>query len=209
MNVARHLTSIKSIALTATLLVASLVLVAGLWAPAANAASGITNVTSNIASVPSGNNLVLTISAQNDGDVQELEVDHSLEAQLPEFSVYASESNPYGDSKADFDALGVTVTYNSTDSAWTIDLGEYVTNVIQSDMGDEIKFYFTLRSADQVLWGDMYNASAWPTFDFNLAEGTSEVVEGTEYSLVEPTEDDEETEEEAVIPGVPNTSVVW
>jgi hypothetical protein len=71
---------------------------------------------------------VLTVVVKEAITPVELEVDHSKEKQLPEFSVYADEENPYGDSKEDFATLGVTVEYN--DGTWTIDF---------SEAGEEVK----------------------------------------------------------------------
>ncbi|MGI5971841.1 MAG: S-layer homology domain-containing protein, partial [Oscillospiraceae bacterium] len=50
--------------------------------------------------------LIVTASGTN---LYELEVDHSLEGDLPEFSVYASETNPYGtdEDKTAFESYGV------------------------------------------------------------------------------------------------------
>lgn len=55
---------------------------------------------------------VLEVEAK-DKDLPELEVVHNM-SNLPEFSVYASEENPYGDDKAkdNFEKLGVDVKYN-------------------------------------------------------------------------------------------------
>lgn len=181
----------------AGLAVVTAVVLAFSWMMTAVGASGIVSVTSNIASVSATESLKLNIKIQNDGDVHMLEVDHSVST-LPEFSVYANEADPYGADRADYIAAGATVTYSEASSEWTIDIGQAFTNEIIDNHGGEISFYFTLKDSNgQLLWGDMYNASAWPSFNFDLVEGTAEMVEGTENSLYEP-----------VIPGVPNTSVV-
>lgn len=166
------------------------------------AASGIVQVTSNIADVPGGASLVLTVGTQNDGDVYELEVDHSLQSVLPEFSVYANESNPYGTSRANFEAMGVTVSYSAAANQWVIDFGDEVTDDIR-DNGGDVRFYFVLRDADDnILWGSMSPTSPENTFNFNLVEGTGdELVPEPSDDIVEDEEDD------VVIPGVPNTSV--
>jgi hypothetical protein len=79
----------------------------------------------------------------------ELEVDHSLEATLPEFSVYASE-NPYGDSQDEFEALDVTVEY--VDGTWTITFPEEM-----EDELSDIKFYLRVIAANDNGFGSMYN----------------------------------------------------
>ena len=56
-------------------------------------------------------NFVLTVKA-SDENLYELEVDHSLEGILPEFSVYASAEEVYGGQEAAFEAAGVSVEYD-------------------------------------------------------------------------------------------------
>jgi len=67
---------------------------------------------------------ILTVDAF-DLNLYELEIDHSFEGSLPEFSVYASEATPWGtpEDKAQFDAAGVTITYDDVEQVWTIDFG--------------------------------------------------------------------------------------
>lgn len=178
---------------------ASLALIIGLLSPIANASS-IVGVSTNIADVPGGDSFVMTVTTQNDGDVYELEVDHSYEGTYPEFSVYADETNPYGSAQdaADFEALGVSVTYSAASSQWTIDFGDTITQGMVSG-GGIANFYFVLKDdSGNALWGSMYDTTPENTFNFDLVNGTGD-------SLVPPAADDED---EAVIPGVPNTSVV-
>jgi len=63
---------------------------------------------------------VLTVDAF-DLNLYELEIDHSFEGTLPEFSVYADALNPWGtpEDKAQFDAAGVTIAYDETAQKWT------------------------------------------------------------------------------------------
>lgn len=137
--------------------------IVNLFSPAAHASS-LASVSSNIAGVPGGENLILRVAAHNDGNLAKLEIDHSMSATLPEFSVYADEANPYGTSKADFDTLGVTVTYTAATSEWVIDLGSGVTQQIREN-DEGIKFYFVLRDADRViLWGSMDSVTPENTF---------------------------------------------
>lgn len=168
-------------------------------------ASSIVKVTSNIADVPGGASLVLTIGTQNDGDVHELEVDHTLYAQLPEFSVYADEADPYGgatcgpssdqDCRTQFENAGVEVTYSAAENQWVIDFGDAVTDVIRNN--GQINFHFVLRDANRnILWGSMDLPAPESTFRFDAIEGTGDSL------LVEVDQDND-----VVIPGVPNTSV--
>ena len=86
---------------------------------------------------------VLTVDAADD-NLYELEIDHSLSATLPEFSVYADAANPWGtpEDKAQFDDAGVTVAYDATDQVWTIDFGDTVTDAFIANGG--ITFYMVL-----------------------------------------------------------------
>lgn len=193
MHIPNQITNYKSLLIATGLILAAVALVISLVAPAARAAS-LTSVSSNIAAVPDGETLVLRVAAQNQDNVHELEVDHSLQGTLPEFSVYANEANPYGTSEADFVANGVTVTYSAANSEWTIDFGRTVTDII-IDNGGDVQFYFVLRDASRnILWGSMDTVTPENTFTFDLIEGTGDsfVAEDTE---------------EVVVPGVPNTSV--
>lgn len=175
-------------------------LVVSLLAPMARASS-VVGVTSNIADVPNGESLVLTVTAQNDGDVAELEIDTSLPAVFPDFSVYADEADPYGGDGPLFASAGVTVTYDAAKSQWVIDFGQDVTDEIRNN-GGKINFYMVLRDANNVaLWGSMNLPAPDSTFSFDVIAGTGD-------SLVPPANDnDDDDEEPAVVPGVPNTAL--
>lgn len=81
----------------------------------------------------------------------ELEVDHSVE-EMPEFSVYADESDPYGGDKSQFEAVGVTVEYSN--GKFNIDLGSQITQLMASK--PEVKFYYAVRDySGKYLWGSM------------------------------------------------------
>jgi len=96
-------------------------------------------------------NFVLTVDAADvSGGLFELEIDHSMEGNpaTPEFSVYASETDPYGGQQTLFEeTFGVTVTYsgNQTNGTWTIDFGETITDLFTED---GIEFY--LRAKDEL-----------------------------------------------------------
>ncbi len=70
---------------------------------------------------------------------------------MPEFSVYASEDDPYGGQEAAFKAQGVTVTYDADEQKWTIDFGENVTSQIVDNGG--ITFYLVLVDEAGNKWG--------------------------------------------------------
>lgn len=182
---------------------AATVLVAGYLASTVNASS-IVGVTSNVADVPGGDGLVLTISADNAGDIYELEFDHSLEGNpaTPEFSVYASEADPYGGDGALFASVGVSVTYSQADSQWVIDFGPTMTQTMSDAASGEVTFYFVLKDATgNVLWGSMLPTTPENTFSYNLVDGSGD-------SLTPPAPEPPVVveEPEPVVPGVPNTS---
>lgn len=203
--------NIKRFGLAMASVAAAVMLVIG-WLTTVVGASSIVQVTSNIADVPGGANLVLTVGTQNDGDVYELEIDHSLSSLLPEFSVYADEANPYGgatcgpgsvlDCKTEFNNAGVTVTYSAAANQWVIDFGQTVTDVIRDN--GKVNFYFVLRDANKnTLWGSM-GGNGQPAAEEGIFR--FDAVAGTGDSLI-PDENDEDDYEEVVVPGVPNTSL--
>ena len=95
----------------------------------------------------------------------ELEVDHSLESEFPEFSVYADSADPYGGSKSQFEALGVSVAYSN--GKFTIDLGEAVTEALADK--PEVKFYYAVRDTEgKYLWGSMNPTTAENTRTYKV-----------------------------------------
>ncbi|NLC94747.1 MAG: hypothetical protein GX676_03540 [Bacilli bacterium] len=106
----------------------------------------------------------------SDQTLFKLEVDHSFEGTLPEFSVYASEDNPYGslETKAEFEAFGVTVTYDADTQTWTIDFGTTVTAMFL-DAG-QVTFYIVLYDEQGYTWGSMYNVTPENTFTYVLKD---------------------------------------
>ncbi|MFZ6053554.1 hypothetical protein, partial [Halocola ammonii] len=87
-----------------------------------------------------GGNFVWTVDASDD-NLFSLEVDHSLQNSLPEFTVYADAGDPYGSQQAedDFTAAGVSVVYDDVNQTWTIDFGPAVTQQFIDNGG--ITFY--------------------------------------------------------------------
>lgn len=190
--------NIKSLGLTLLSVALSVILVVSWLATAVNA-SGVVGVTSNIADVPGGDNLVLTVTIEDDGDVERLEVDHSFEPALPSFHVYTDEVDPYGGGEAQFVSAGVDVIYSEANSQWVIDFGSAVTDVFR-DTGN-VSFYLALDGAagdgtNDKIWGGMHPPTAENTFSFNLVDGTGD-------SLVPEVVE----EDEPIVPGVPNTSL--
>jgi hypothetical protein len=80
----------------------------------------------------------------NDMNLYELEIDHNFEGTLPEFSVYASEENPYGTEadRTEFESYGVIVTYDATTQTWTIDFGQTVTDLVRT--AGQFRIYTTV-----------------------------------------------------------------
>ncbi len=115
--------------------------------------------------------LVLTVDAA-DLNLYELEIDHILESDptLPEFSVYASETDPYGGDGALFASAGVTVDYDATEQVWTIDFGDVITDKFITNGG--ITFYMVLKDLAGNTWGSMS-----PTTDANTYIYTIELDE--------------------------------
>lgn len=105
--------------------------------------------------VPVGGSLILEIKPEGQ-DFFVLEVDHSLQGVLPEFSVYASEVNPYGDQedRDQFGEAGVTVSYSVSEGKWTLDLGQAVTDVLRNQ--SNVRFNFVVKDANgNNIWGSM------------------------------------------------------
>jgi len=127
-------------------------------------------------------NLVLTVTADDDAALSELEIDHSMEGTLPEFSVYADIANPYGtaDDKAQFESAGVSVTY--ADGVWTIDFGSTITNTIVNNGG--ITFYMVLKDTSGNSWGSMSPTTAENTYAYTIARDTT----APTMTSVEPAE---------------------
>lgn len=116
---------------------------------------------------------VLQVAAA-DNNLRELEVDHNM-SELPEFSVYANEENPYGSDelKAQFNAQGVTVTYDAETQTWTIDFGQAVTNKM-TEKGD-VKFYFVLKDESGNEWGSMDPTTEENTFNYTVTKEEDDI----------------------------------
>gem|GEM_PF-2543235 len=115
-------------------------------------------------------NFVWVVDALDmDDNLYKLEIDHSLEDYYPEFSVYASEENPYGteDDRQQFEAFGVTVTYDAVQQAWTFDFGADLTDGIIGYGG--ITFYVVLKDTAGNQWGTMYGTTPENTFAYTIS----------------------------------------
>jgi adenosine/AMP kinase len=104
----------------------------------------------------------------SDKNLYELEVDHSFDGTLPEFSVYARADDPYGGQGEAFAAKGVTVTYDADEQKWTIDFGENVTNQIVDNGG--ITFYLVIKDQAGNQWGSMDPTTPENTFKYNVTQ---------------------------------------
>jgi len=110
---------------------------------------------------------VWEVDAADAGDnLYELEVDHSMEASLTEFSVYASETDPYGGEGDTFAAAGVSVLYSATEQKWTIDFGTDITNAFIANSG--ITFYIVLKDQAGNTWGSMSPTTEENTFPYTF-----------------------------------------
>ena len=114
-----------------------------------------------------GDTFSLTIEAEDD-NLFELEIDHSMETTLPEFSVYASEADPYGGDGDLFAAQGVSVTYDDETQTWVIDFGETVSGMIANNGG--ITFYLVLKDMAGNQWGSMYDVTPENTFKYTVSQ---------------------------------------
>jgi len=87
---------------------------------------------------------ILTVQA-SDENLRELEIDHSMEATLDEFSVYADAGNPYGtaEDKTKFQEAGVVVDYDADTQTWTIDFGTAISDAFVANGG--ITFYLVAK----------------------------------------------------------------
>jgi|GEM_PF-1191965 len=121
---------------------------------------------------------VLIVSAYDETELAELEVDHSMEGLLPEFSVYADSADPYGspEDQEAFESYGVSVAYD--DGTWTIDFGPDATDAFVANGG--ITFYLVIKDAAGNAWGSMYDITDENTFIYTITrEEESGVWDGT------------------------------
>jgi len=92
---------------------------------------------------------VLTVEASDNEALYSLEVDFNVGApgdgspgKLPEFTVYASEDDPYGGQEEAFEEYGVTVTYE--DGTWEINLGTGF-EVLEDFGMEDLVFYLVVH----------------------------------------------------------------
>ncbi|WP_035375950.1 InlB B-repeat-containing protein, partial [Haploplasma axanthum] len=142
--------------------------------------------------------LVLVVKAY-DENLKELEIDHNLErlAELPEFSVYADSTNPYGDSKNAFEQLGVIVTFK--DGEWTITFGESREEIIKNNT-NKFVVYFVVSDYAGNKFGSMDPTTPGNTIEINVYNVSTtiyedviekKVFEGEKLDLEAPKSNDE------------------
>lgn len=110
---------------------------------------------------------IFVVDAADAVGLYELEIDHSMSATLPEFSLYADSTNVYGDfeSATQFTtAAGVQASYDETEQKWTIDFGTGVTNDIVANGG--ITFYIVVKDLAGNQFGSMDEVKADNTFTY-------------------------------------------
>lgn len=116
--------------------------------------------------IPNGKSLIIEITFAGNG-AYSLEVDHSLQGTLPEFSVYADNTNPYGteEDKEEFEEAGVEVSYLR--NKWTINFGPAITNVIRAN--PNTRFYFAVKDNEgNYLWGSMNPTTPSNTLKYTI-----------------------------------------
>jgi hypothetical protein len=129
-------------------------------------------------------NFVWSVQA-SDENLYELEVDHNI-AELPEFSVYASEEDPYGGEGEAFEAFGVEVSYDAGEQKWTIDFGPTVTETILGKGG--ITFYLVIKDKAGNQWGSMYDVTDENTFVYEVTRLPEPDTAAPVFKGVEPGE---------------------
>ncbi|NLK12914.1 MAG: InlB B-repeat-containing protein, partial [Candidatus Phytoplasma sp.] len=108
--------------------------------------------------------LVLVIKAQDD-NLYSLEVDHSLNTN--EFTVYASEQDPYGGQQAAFKELDVVVVF--ADGTWTITFGNGAMDLIKSvTQLDEFKVHVVIKDHVGNAFGSMSPTTEENTVSINI-----------------------------------------
>lgn len=142
----------------------------------ANGASGV--VTSvNVSGDPDAPSFSITVTVEGEG-YHELELDHSLENDFPEFSVYADSDDPYNGKESEFTDWGASATY--TEGTWTIDFGATATGFMKS--AGTFSVYLVVRDENGIaLFGSMSPPTPENTFEFNfevVEEGGTEGLEG-------------------------------
>lgn len=109
--------------------------------------------------VDSNNSIVLTVKTF--GDVAALKVNHNYSKDgsygdiLPKFTIYANESDVWGDpqSTSAANSLGVVVTYNAAEQEFTLTIehdGQAMTD-ISNIGGDAVEFYIRPRNSSEVV----------------------------------------------------------
>ncbi len=125
-------------------------------------------------------NFILTVKA-SDENLYELEIDHNL-SPLPEFSVYASADNPYGD--GDFAEYGVSVSYDAAAQEWTIDFGPTVSDALVAKR--DVKFYIVIKDTAGNQWGSMYEVTGENTFAYTVTRAEAPDTTAPELKAVSP-----------------------
>jgi len=96
-------------------------------------------------------NLVLTVSATDNGELASLEVDHSLDGKgVPEFTV--------GTEPVTDQTTGASAKFAG--GTWTLNFGEKMSDLVREKATDgKITFYFVIKDVAGNQFGDMYNVT--------------------------------------------------
>lgn len=120
--------------------------------------------------IPTDGSLIVEVAPEGQ-DFYVLEIDHSLQGVLPEFSLYASEANPFGSQQAQDQAqeLGFNATYSQAEGKWVLDFGKTITDIFKSR--PSVTFHFVVKDAlGNTIWGSMSPTTPENTRTYNITE---------------------------------------
>ncbi|MCM3625122.1 hypothetical protein M4D70_23140 [Brevibacillus borstelensis] len=119
--------------------------------------------------ITDGQDFVLTISAEDESDLYSLEVDHSM-SQLPEFTLYAHEENPWGSTEAQEQATeaGVTATYDSGTKKWVLTFKADGNAYEKITEQGTVTFYFVVKDVEGNAFGSMDPTTPENTFTYTV-----------------------------------------
>jgi len=130
----------------------------------------------------------ISVFANDNRSLYELEIDHSLEGILPEFSVYASETDPYGGDEELFAEAGVTVAYNAAQKKWDINFGRAITDAFIDQ--ETVIFYFVIKDTSGNTWGSMNPPTEANTFKYSLYDSVQAAINAADEGDVIVLNDD-------------------
>ncbi|CCV64138.1 hypothetical protein BN85405610 [Alteracholeplasma palmae J233] len=129
--------------------------------------------------------IIITIKA-NDENLHSLEIDHNFEGILPEFTVYASESNPYGTDalRNEFEKQGVEVVFES--GKWTIIIDGSSYEKLIKNANSEFIVHFVIADKNGNKFGSMSPTTNENTIKVSLSEVGVETEEELRLAITNP-----------------------